>query len=78
MTGSSLFKAAAVFLALIFWGCSQQAEIKNSSSGPAPVTLEQLQGSWLKYFIRYSTNFRNFNIPLPFLHPAQLILKFFS
>ena len=55
MTGHPYHKTAAVLLALILLSCSQSGEIRRASSQSARVTLAQLQDSWQKYFIYYST-----------------------
>ena len=55
MTGHPYPKAAAVFLALILLGCSQSGETRRPSSQSAGVTPAQLQDSWQKYLIYYST-----------------------
>jgi hypothetical protein len=55
MTGHPFHKAAAFLLALILLSCSQYGETRRPSSQSARVTLAQLQDSWQKYLIYYST-----------------------
>ena len=55
MTGHLYSKTAAIVLALILLGCAPQGETRRPSSPAARMTPAQLQDSWQKYFIYYST-----------------------
>jgi hypothetical protein len=55
MTGYHYIRASVIFLALIMLSCSQYGEARRPSAKSTRVTLEQLQDSWEKYFIYYST-----------------------
>jgi len=55
ITGHPYHKAAAILLALITLSCSQYGESRRPSSQSTRVTLAQLQDSWQKYLIYYST-----------------------
>ena len=55
MAGHHYIRAAAILLALIMLSCSQYGEARRPSAKSTRVTLTQLQNSWQKYFIYYST-----------------------
>ena len=55
MTGHPYQKAAVILLSLILLGCSQYGETRRPSSQSVRVTPAQLQDSWQKYLIYYST-----------------------
>jgi len=48
-------KTAVILTTLLMLSCAPQVEIRRPSVEPTRVTLAQLQGSWQKYFIHYST-----------------------
>jgi len=55
MAGHHYIRAAAILLALIMLSCSQYGEARRPSAKSTRVTLTQLQNTWQKYFIYYST-----------------------
>ena len=55
MTGHLYIRATVILLSLILLSCSQYGENRRPPSQSPRVTLAQLQDSWEKYFIYYST-----------------------
>jgi hypothetical protein len=55
MAGYQYMRAFVILLTLMVLSCSQYGESRKPSANSTRVTLDQLQDSWQKYFIYYST-----------------------